>query len=259
MSVQSPPSTARTSIGPGKAARGPLNIRRWSGSARVWLGVLAYFVATGLAVHVAFPQALADPAQASFFQPSSLAIIWLFGLAGVWLAGRTGFPDALDPAIPARRRFLLPALLGVGFGLALVALDRASGFTAAIAAQHGVSRQYTGFLPTLLVFVAAAAIVEAVFRLLPLPLGIWIVSNGLLRGRGRAATFWILAVLVSLIEPATQFADTRILVPSVAGALLGLQFATNLVQAALFRRYGLLATLTLRVALYVVFHVLYIH
>ena len=257
--MQTRPATARTAPAPQARVRAGRGRRRWSGSARVWLGVLAYFVASGLAIRLVFPHALADPAQASFFQPSSLGIIWLFGLAGVWLAGRTGFPDALAPTVLAGRRFLLPALLGVGFGLALVALDRASGFTAAIAAQHGLTRQYTGLLPTLLVFLAAAAIVEVVYRLLPIPLALWIVSNGLLRGRGQTPAFWALAILTSLLEPATQYADTRILAPSVAATLLGLQFAANLTQAALFRRYGLLATLTLRIALYVVFHVLYIH
>jgi hypothetical protein len=110
-----------------------------------------------------------------------------------------------------------------------------------------------------LIFTAVPFLVEVLYRLLLIPVLLLLVSNLLLRGRGQAPVFWALAVLTSLLEPLSQSVDWRVLSGPVLFFYVGEMFALNLAQAAFFRKYGFLAAILVRVAFYLVWHVLYIH
>jgi hypothetical protein len=87
---------------------------------------------------------------------------------------------------------------------------------------------------------------------------LWLISNVLLRGRGQGQMFWVLAVLTSLIEPGQQ--DLMYLQASgvlLAASQFAPDFVLNLTQAAMFRRSGYLASILVRVATYLVWHVVY--
>lgn len=224
----------------------------------VWLAVVA---GLGLAKWLLgfFPNAFADPQQAAFFTWPALIFISGLGFVGVWLAERTGFPDPLAIQVLAWRRFLLPLTVGVIFGGGYVLLDRATGFSQLIAAHHGVQQQYTGFLPMLLIFAVAAVIQTLIFRILPLSLLLWLIANWLLRGRGQAKTFWLLAILLSALEPLAQTSDLAILPLSVMAADALFYYAVCLTEASFFRQYGFLAAILARFGFYFVWHVLYVH
>jgi hypothetical protein len=111
-----------------------------------------------------------------------------------------------------------------------------------------------------LIFSAGAMYVEPIYRLLLIPLPLWLVSNVLLRGRFQVPVFWTVAVLASAFElldqlasPAAQLGLAR------AGFLAAHGFALNLVQAACFRRYGLVASIAVREGFYLLWHVVYVH
>ncbi len=95
------------------------------------------------------------------------------------------------------------------------------------------------------------------YRLLPIPLLLWLVSNVALRGRWREQTFWVLAVLTSAIEPLSQ--ETSVLPHGVLlfAGLFGLGYAFNFAQAVFFRRSGFLASIVVRLGYYAVWHILY--
>ncbi|MCA9797868.1 MAG: hypothetical protein KC910_38940, partial [Candidatus Eremiobacteraeota bacterium] len=78
-------------------------------------------------------------------------------------------------------------------------------------------------------------------------------------GRGQTQTFWTLAILTSLIEPLTQDMDAWPLGIVMFLAVMAKGFGLNLIQATLFRKYGWLAAIIMRVAFYVVWHMLYVH
>jgi hypothetical protein len=66
--------------------------------------------------------------------------------------------------------------------------------------------------------------------------------------------FWTLALLSSLVEPASQLSLAR---PGAAAALtmlLVVTFAANLFEAIEFRRYGWAAPILFRRAFYAVWH-----
>ena len=96
------------------------------------------------------------------------------------------------------------------------------------------------------------------FRLLPIPLALWLISSLALRGRRQAEVFWVLAALTSLIEPVLQ--DLLGIAPETVSLALTQfvpDYALNFGQAALFRRYGFLAAIAMRVVFYLVWHVAY--
>jgi hypothetical protein len=77
-----------------------------------------------------------------------------------------------------------------------------------------------------------------------------------LGGRRHGATFWALAALTSLAEPAGDL-GLRELGWGTMTAVFAQDYALNFAQAGVFRRRGFLAAILLRVAFYLVWHVLW--
>jgi hypothetical protein len=116
---------------------------------------------------------------------------------------------------------------------------------------------HTLFPGSLLLYPGGAIIVEVIYRLLPVPLLLWLVSSLILRGRGQAQTFWILAALTSLLEPASQ--DLSYIpygIVPVAASFIP-EYAFNFVQASYFRRCGVVAAIVVRWGNYLVWHIVY--
>jgi hypothetical protein len=245
---------------PRRAPWSPAARGGFAASALTWLGLMAYVALAKLLLDRFLPNAFSDPTQKALFSWARLGLIGAAGLAGVWLSHRTGFPGAWDARVSSRQRLLIPAALGLGFAAALIAFDRVTGFAHQAAAAFGLERQFTDYPSMFLIFTAAPVIVEVVYRLVPIPLGLWLVSGLALRGRGQAPLFWALAVLTSLLEPLSQtpWALRQGLV-AVFVVLFAHGFLFNLGQAALFRRYGFLAAIAMRAVYYLPWHVLYVH
>jgi hypothetical protein len=55
-----------------------------------------------------------------------------------------------------------------------------------------------------LFYSGGAVIVEALYRLILITLPLWLIANVILRRRGQTQVFWVLALLVSALEPAAQ-------------------------------------------------------
>ena len=224
----------------------------------IWLGLIGYVAAAKLVLDAFLPHAFAVPAQAFSWQ--AIVISAATGVAGVWFARATGFSPAWTPRIGAVRQLVLPSLVGFGLASVMVAFDLATGTSRAINAVLGVTQQFTDAPSMLLIFSAAAIYVEPLYRLLLIPLPLWLISNLLLRGRHQQAVFWVLAVLASAFEPLLQVsAIAPVLGPTTTAALAGQAFVTNLTQAAYFRRYGFVAAIAVREGYYLLWHVLYVH
>ena len=111
---------------------------------------------------------------------------------------------------------------------------------------------------SLLFYLGGAIIVEVFYRLIPIPLVMFLVSNLLLRGRWQQQVFWVMAALTSLIEPASQdLPDLRTGTEVAVGLNFIADYAMNFSQAIFSRRYGFLASIIPRVAMYLVWHVAY--
>jgi hypothetical protein len=229
------------------------------GSLLAWLGFIAYLVAVKLALDLFLPDAFSDPGQAEAFGWAPIGIVAVLGGVGALLATRTGFPDALSPRVSIRQRIYLPALIGIGFAIVLITFDAVSGYSKLAAAHFGVEQQYSDPLSMLLIFTAAPAYVEAVYRLFPIPLMLLLISTLALRGRWQEPIFWVLAVATSLLEPLSQTTWALAVGAPIFAVAFAHGFALNLAQATLFRRYGFVASIVLRLGFYLVWHVVYVH
>ena len=143
----------------------------------------------------------------------------------------------------------------------LGSVDLATGheFTQLNAAAHGVGQQFSDPLSMLIIFSAVPVLVEAIYRLIPLPILLWLISNVVLRGRWQSPVYWLLAVPLSLWEPLTQTIVVPGIGPDVFAREVMLGFALNFSQAWFFRKQGFVSSIAVREAYYLIWHVLYVH
>jgi hypothetical protein len=247
-----------------------------------FLALVGYVVAVKLLLaYTNFPpEMFPHPSQRESFSWDFILLgVLVPGLVGVWLAHLTGFPAMWDPRVSNARRFLLPATLGAVFGLGEVVADHLTDMTEVVCAAMNLPFFHMRFPASALVYPGGAVIVDTLFHLFAIPFVlalVLLVARVYRRLRGRRAgeadvanhdtAFWVVAAILSLIEPVTQ--------SGVLGLLPGRTFRfaghgglvaywlvegylVNLSQAWLFRRYGFLACLTLRLGLYLVWHVLW--
>jgi hypothetical protein len=227
-------------------------------SVKVYLGLMAFLVAIKL-VLTYFPQVFRSPAQATVFEWKFLAIWTVTGLLGVLLAGRTGFPPAWGEPGTNAKRVWLPLALGVGLGVIAIITDLTTGWTKLVADKMHLPTIHIEFPASVLVYPGGAVIVEVIYRLLLIPLLLWLISGVILRGRHEERIFWVLAVLTSLLEPLSQDLQEIITGPSrfALACVFVEDYSLNIGQAWLFRRYGFLSSILLRVFFYLIWHVLW--
>jgi hypothetical protein len=226
-------------------------------SSAVWLALMAYWAFSDVMLAL-FPPG-GRPIQADGWLTHLL--FTLAGLVAIWATHRTGFPAAWDVRLPASRRLLLPTLVGVAGGLLAIGVELYGGASKIVEAQTGQAFN-VAFPGSLLVYSAGAITMEMIYLLLPLPLLLWLISGGILRGRGQVATFWALALLSSIAEPLLQGAGVVMMAQgAIAPLTIALyaveSFGHNLASAIFFRRYGLLAAILVRLGHYMVWHVIY--
>jgi hypothetical protein len=196
------------------------------------------------------------PSQGQLLQPVPVGAILLLGLIGVWLSNRAGLPSAPNVRETVQWRRLLSVAVGSGliFGIALFGLDAATGLTAGAAKALGASWINVPLPQSLAHYAAAAVLLECLYRIVPITLLGWLIGRLMLRGRADGQVFWTLALLTSLIEPASQLGLARPGAAAALATLLAVTFAANLFEAIELRRYGWPAPVLFRLAFYGVWH-----
>ncbi len=224
-------------------------------SAQGYLLLMAFLVLVKLAITFV-PEAFRSTAQAAVFAWPMISALGGLGLGGLWLALRCGLPGFWNPDLPASRKWLLPVLSGVGFGILAIGVDALTGWTDVIERKLGIPSIHIDFPASLLIYPGGAVIVNVIYYLIPIPLLVWLISGVLLRGRFREPVFWTVGALAAAIEPLTQ--DLSYPGPAwVALLVLFSDYALNLAQVSLFRRGSFFATVLLRVSFYLIWHVVW--
>jgi hypothetical protein len=236
-----------------------------SSSIVVWLLLVTYLVLVKSVILPLFPP-IAIPAVAAIFSWGYILTAGLIGLAGLWLADRTGFMPALDPRVSNRQRYLIPLLIGGGIGAVASILDLVTHGTQFIAENMGVDSFNTDYPLSLFVYTSGTVVVEAVFRLFLLPVLFWLISYVVLKKRWQEQTFWVLILIFSFLEPLGQLSGQ--MTPAVMEnfgqffvmmflPMLLTNYPMGVVQAYVFRKSGFLASFTVRIGFYVIWHILY--
>jgi hypothetical protein len=189
------------------------------------------------------------PAQAAGSSWQFLIPLTILGLVGVWLSQKTGFPEMGDAS--AIQWFPISALLGLGAAGILILLNLIQPL-GAINVPFPIS---------ILFYVQGAIETEIVLHLIPIPLLLWLISSLILRNRWQEQVFWGVAIVLSLCEPLgmiSAISQTGLLEQSIIPMFMILvSYSMNLIGAYLFRKFGFLAPLTMRLSLYLAWHVVF--
>ena len=219
----------------------------------IYLALIGYLVLVKITLDLASVGAVV-PSQAAIFGWPMIGFVALAGGCAVWLGPRAGLPDLWDPNIPPRKRLLLPAVVGLGLGTVNLAVHAFTGLAQSMAEAANVPSINAPFPASILFYSGGAIVVEALYRLIPITVLLWLIAGVILRKRGQATVFWGVALLASLLEPIGQMSMVagHLPVVLVVGATM---YGMNLFEAYLLWRCGFLAPLAFRVAFYFVWHV----
>ena len=175
---------------------------------------------------------------------SAIAVVGAFSLG--YLYSRGWFE--ILPEKGVRQGLLFAAIVGTLLGLEAILVE-ASGFAS-------LDDDINVRLPwSLLFYPVIAYVVEVIFHLVPLAL-LLAVFGSRVSNHQRERLIWICILIVSIIEPVFQvewgegFSRTEAWV-------LAQVFAVNIAQLYAFRRYGFVSMLSLRLAYYSWWHVIW--
>lgn len=227
-------------------------------SVKVWLGLLAYLVLVKMIITF-FPATFSSVDQAAVFAWPALGIWAALGSIGVWFAHKTGFPSAWDARLSNRQRLWMPIAIGLAYAGFEVGFDLLTGYSKFEIALHHATKVNIDFPASLWIYPGGAIIVEVIYRLFLIPVLLWLISTVILKGGWQTEVFWTLAILTSFIEPLTQDLNALLLGAVMFAAVLLKGFGLNFLQATLFRKFGFLAAILMRVAFYLIWHILYVH
>jgi hypothetical protein len=221
----------------------------------------AILLACLIAVHfvlVFHAGAAKSVAQAAVFSWTALALIGGLGFASTFFLNLTQLRGIWDASVPIMQRIGWPTFLGLAIGIAVVAIDLCTGWSHTMASEVHLTTIHIAFPLSIPIYFGGAILVTTIYYYILIPFIDWIVAYKLLKGRGENAVFWTAGALLALIEPITQgdfSAIPRHGIPALAGALGDL--ALNFAQVFLLRRSGLVAATTVRIAFYIVWHMIY--
>lgn len=188
-------------------------------------------------------------------------LVTLYGLISCWCMARTALPVAANVRVGARLEVALSVLVGALFGALALAIDQVTGASAALEKQLGSSLN-VDFPRSLFVYTGGAIALEFQYRLMVLPIALWLLSAVILKGRWAPQTFWSLAVLTSTAEPILQGVPLYAIAGGSisAGAFSAYfvhSFAFNLACAYFLRSGGVIAAVATRWGNYMVWHVMW--
>jgi hypothetical protein len=232
------------------------SLRQSYRAALVLFGYLV-LVKVVLTVAAASSPGFRSPSQTAVFAWPALGILFVLGAGAIWLNHRVELHPLWDPAIPLARRLTQPALVGILLGCLSVTVDYVTGWAAASAQKMGVPSIHIPWPNSLLIYPGGAIIVNTIYYLIPIPLICGLVKLVTKRsGPPSAPVFWTAGVIAALIEPATQVSAVPGH-PMMTYAFFGQGFLENLAQVWAYRRAGWVSSVVLRIAFYLVWHVLW--
>jgi hypothetical protein len=209
-------------------------------------------------VHVPFT----NPSQQAIFSWKSLAFFVSLLLLGSGFAHIIGFPGMWDEKVTNRQRIWAPLGIGLVIGVALLAADHAIGFGRLYAAALGTTPLAMPFPYSVLVQAYDGMCASILFTLFAVSFSVWFFGTLLLARRWPSGSFWVLAVIVSALEPFTMASPNHWALlrhgPVLGGiaAVLVLVYVMDLTGAILLRRFGFTAALVMRLSVVAVWHII---
>jgi hypothetical protein len=226
-------------------------MRNLSPSAKTLLFLISYLILVKI-VFLLFPTVFPLQDQASAFAWITIAAIAGMGVIGFLLTDRAGFPQIWDAKVSNRQRIVIPCIVGLLYGIETVLRDLPN--------PEPIHLK----LPLSILFYSyGAVLLEIMLRLFTVTLVTWFLYRLVFRRRWQTAAFWIAAVVAAFYEPMPRVQEEMATTPPIAVPKIFVDWATeplflaNVLSAYLYRKYGFLAPLIMRLSHYLVWHILY--
>lgn len=176
-------------------------------------------------------------------------LILLIGVPFLFLQTKADLPNFLTDQVSSKNRFLTPALIGIGFGILDVLVIK---FILHPEPYTELPPFLQPFPYSLFLYFSGALEIELFYRLIPITL-ILLLGKWVGNGKYYTGFFYAIAILTSLREPLEQFPDGAVW---FIGYSLLTGFLMNYLQAIHLRKSGFLASLSVRLGHYLIWHIL---
>ncbi|MCX6709685.1 MAG: CPBP family glutamic-type intramembrane protease [Candidatus Woesearchaeota archaeon] len=205
------------------------------------------------------------PASKPIMALASFSIILVLygglGFIGLKLSKKLGFAEIWNKNISSKKRFVMPALIGIGLGIFFILADLIfSKFHAFGALPHPP-------FPISLIASATAGIgEEIIFRLFFISFWVWLISYVILKKKCQNQIFWIVSVFSAFAFAFGHLPSIMALfnLTSISQVPLALMIeiillngALSLFAASCFRKYGFLAAVGIHFWTDIIWHVIY--
>lgn len=177
-------------------------------------------------------------------------LILLAGLPFIFIQKEARLPELWQTGISNYHRIWQPLLIGFLFAVPDVIIV---GFLLHPEPYTSLPPFLQPFPFSLSLYSSGALEIEIFYRLIPITLLLWLVSEKLLKGKHREIVFWSVAVLTAIREPLEQWPSGNTWFILYA---LGSGFAMNLWQAYQYRKAGFVGALMIRYGHYLIWHIL---
>ena len=225
-------------------------------STHLFFGLCAAVVAIKLLFEY-YPGDFPIKGQTEAFSWPLISAVLLFGFAGLFADRASGLPDPLADRRRERQGLFWSVLTGVVYGLITIVVDLARHprhvLSTASAWDHVAWPWSVPF------YFFGGVFLEFLLRLGALCILFWFVHKVVLRGRGRAVVFWMIAAIVALYEimPFIQHNIAAKQWDRVALFVVEPLYLSNVFEGWLLWRFGWLTPIVFRLAFYLIWHVLY--
>lgn len=204
-----------------------------------------------------YPGGFPHESQAEAFTWPLVGGMIAFAAVGLFCDRAAGLPDAFADLTRERQGALVAAISGAVYGIVTIASDIMSATRSAI----GEPGEWIHMaLPWSIPFYTFGAIfLEFMLRLGALCIVFWLLHVVVFRRRLRLTLFWLVAAVVALYE-VWPFMTEDIAAgrwSSVARALVGPLYLSNVFEGWLVLRYGWFAPVVFRLSFYLFWHILY--
>ena len=176
-------------------------------------------------------------------------LLLLVGVPFLFFQTKAKLPDFWQREITNTNRFLIPVAIGIVFGILDVLV-----FKVILHPQpYRELPPFTQPFPySMFLYFSGAFEVEVFYRLIPLTL-ILLIGNWFKKGKHYLIFFWAGVILTALREPLEQLPEGGFMLLSYS-FLTG--FLMNFLQAMWYRKAGFLASLSIRLGHYLIWHIL---
>lgn len=204
-----------------------------------------------------YPGGFPDQSQAAAFTWPLVGGMIVFAALGLLCDRAAGLPDPFADMARERRGLMVATVTGAFYGLVTIVMDVMSSTRAAL----GEPGEWIHMaLPWSIPFYTFGAIfLEFMLRLGGLCIVFWLLHVVVFRRRLRLPLFWLVAAVIALYEiwPLMAADVSAGRWGSVALALAGPLYISNVFEGWLLLRYGWFSPIVFRLSFYLLWHILY--